>query len=83
MPGERINKKFDMRNTIFLNGQKGEQPMSKIPAGIYLLRKSKTGGQTPVMKEKDFPVRFQFSGKDYIISKTRRGKLIMTTEETA
>ncbi len=57
--------------------------MSKIPAGLYLLRKSKTGDQTPVLKEKDFPMRFQFSGKDYIVNKTRQGKLIMTTEDKA
>ena len=57
--------------------------MSKIPAGIYLLRKSKTGAKAPVMKDDDFPVRFLFAGRSYMISRTRQGKLIMTTEDKA
>lgn len=57
--------------------------MLRIPAGIFLLRKSQAGDRTPVMKDCDFPVRFQFSGRDYLISRTRKGKLIMTTEEKA
>jgi len=57
--------------------------MPRIPSGIFLLRKSKSGDRTPVMKDCDFPVRFQFADRNYLISRTRRGKLIMTTEEKA
>ena len=57
--------------------------MLRIPAGIFLLRKSQAGDRTPVMRDCDFPVRFQFYGRDYLISRTRKGKLIMTTEEKA
>ncbi len=50
----------------------------KIPAGIFLLRKSRKDGETPVFKDGDFPIQFQFGGKDYEIATTRAGKLIMT-----
>lgn len=83
MPREIIDKMFDIGNGIFSNGEKGERPMAKIPAGIYLLRKSKTGDKTPVLNDRDFPARFQFSGRHYVISRTKQGKLIMTTEDQA
>jgi hypothetical protein len=55
--------------------------MSKILPGIYLLRKSKqaTRAHVPVLTDSDFPARFLFGTRTFEISRTKAGKLIMTT----
>jgi len=55
-------------------------PMAKIVSGIYLLRKGRNDEIAPVMKPEDFPHRFIFNGKNFVIETTRNGGLIMKTE---
>lgn len=54
-----------------------EKPV-RIP---YLLRKSRGGHETPILKRGDFPIRFLHGGKNYRIGLTKGGKVIMTAEE--
>ncbi len=54
----------------------------KTPAAILLLRKSRRGDKVPVLKESDFPLRFQTEdGRAYIIERTRKGGTIMKAEK--
>ena len=50
---------------------------------IFVLRKNVAGNGSLVLKECDLPLRFTFSKKDYVIEKTKSGKLIMKAEEHA
>jgi hemin uptake protein HemP len=54
-----------------------------VPKNIFLLRKNRAGKESLILKESDLPLRFTFSGKDYVVEITRSGKVIMKTEEVA
>lgn len=51
-----------------------------VPNSIYLLRKSRTGKEALVLKSDDFPLRFQHGDKSYVVTRTKKGKVIMTAE---
>lgn len=51
----------------------------RIPTAV-LLRKALGGNSKTVMKAKDFPFRFVYDGKSYVIWKTRRGGLVLLAD---
>lgn len=53
-----------------------------VPKNIFLLRKNVTGNDSLVLKETDLPIRFTYSSRDYVVERTKSGKLIMKAEET-
>ncbi len=53
---------------------------SAIPRNVFLLRKSRQGSESLVMKRSDFPFRFTVNGKRYVTQVTRKGGVITTAE---
>jgi hypothetical protein len=51
-----------------------------IPKSIFLLRKSRIGNESLILKADDLPIRFTFSDKNYVVEQTKSGKLIMKAE---
>jgi hypothetical protein len=51
--------------------------MTKIRPGVFLLRKSKTGENVPLVRDQDLPMQFTFSGRTFEINRTRSGRLLM------
>lgn len=52
--------------------------MTKMLSGVYLLRKSKAGESVPVIRDQDLPAKFNYAGRTFEISRTKKGRLIMT-----
>lgn len=51
-----------------------------LPQTIFLLRKSRAGKEALILKTDDFPLRFQHGEKSYVVTRTKKGKVIMTAE---
>lgn len=51
-----------------------------VPKNIFLLRKSRAGKEALVLKSEDFPLRFQHGDKNYVVTRTKKGGVVMTSE---
>jgi hypothetical protein len=51
-----------------------------VPKNIFLLRQNRAGNDCLVIKENDLPLRFIFSGKNYVVELTKNNKVIMKAE---
>jgi len=54
-----------------------------VPKNIFLLRKNRAGKESLILKDCDLPIRFTFCDKEYVVERTKSGKLIMTAEKIA
>ena len=54
-----------------------------VPKTIFIFRKNKAGKDSLVLKDSDLPLHFTFSNREYVVERTKSGKLIMTKEENA
>lgn len=50
----------------------------RVPAGLFLLRKSRRGEKVAVLNDRDFPLRFSTEdGRRYVVELTRARKCIL------
>jgi hypothetical protein len=69
------------RMSVSLMGETGcgDRRMS-VPKNIFLLRNNGAGKDSLVLRDTDLPIRFIYSGKNYVVDRTKSGKMIMKAE---